>query len=73
MPTVVDAAGDVDTAAFRFNVERWMRTELIGVLALGSNGEAPLVDEHESDRVIAAARSVPMPCSCARRSSSRAR
>ncbi len=56
MPTVFDAAGDVDTAAFRFNVERWMRTELIGVLALGSNGEAPLVDEHESDRVIAAAR-----------------
>jgi len=56
MPTVFDAAGDVDTAAIRFNVERWMRTDLTGVLALGSNGEAPMLDEDEADRVVAATR-----------------
>jgi len=56
MPTVFDAAGDIDAAAIRFNVERWMRTDLTGVLALGSNGEAPMLDEDEADRVVAAAR-----------------
>lgn len=56
MPTVFDAAGDVDTAAIRFNVERWMRTDLVGVLALGSNGEATMLDEDEADRVVAATR-----------------
>jgi 4-hydroxy-2-oxoglutarate aldolase len=33
-----------------------MRTGLSGVVALGTNGEAALLDEDESDRVIAAAR-----------------
>lgn len=56
MPTVFDAAGDVDTSAIRANVARWMRTDLTGVLALGSNGEAPLLDEDEAERVVAAAR-----------------
>ncbi len=56
MPTVFDAAGDVDAAAIRFNVERWMRTDLVGVLALGSNGEAPCLDVDEGDRAVAAAR-----------------
>ena len=56
MPTVFDADGHVDAAAIRFNVERWMRTDLRGVLALGSNGEAPMLDEDESERVVAAAR-----------------
>lgn len=58
MPTVFDASGDVDAAAIRFNVERWMRTDLIGVLALGSNGEAPMLDDDECDRVVASAREV---------------
>lgn len=56
MPTAFDAAGEIDVAAIRENVERWMRTDLTGVLALGSNGEAPLLDDDEADRVIAAAR-----------------
>lgn len=56
MPTVFDAAGEVDAAAIRSNVEQWMRTDLVGVLALGSNGEAPLLDDEECDRVVAAAR-----------------
>jgi 4-hydroxy-2-oxoglutarate aldolase len=50
------AGGEVDVAAIRRNVEKWMHTGVGGVVALGSNGEAPLLDEDESDRVIGAAR-----------------
>jgi 4-hydroxy-2-oxoglutarate aldolase len=55
MPTpFVD--GEVDTRAIAFNIDRWMRAGLGGVVALGTNGESALVDEDESDRVIGAAR-----------------
>jgi 4-hydroxy-2-oxoglutarate aldolase len=47
---------DVDAAAIRANISKLMETGLGGIVALGSNGEAPLLDENESDRVIAAAR-----------------
>jgi dihydrodipicolinate synthase/N-acetylneuraminate lyase len=50
------ADDDVDVSAIAFNVSRWMDAGVGGVVALGSNGEAPLLDEDESDRVIAAAR-----------------
>jgi 4-hydroxy-2-oxoglutarate aldolase len=56
MPTVFDAAGRVDTRAIRDNVKYWMGTDLIGVLALGSNGEAPMLDDDESVAVVEAAR-----------------
>ena len=56
IPTNFDSAGNVDTRAIAANVTRWMKTGLSGVLALGSNGEAALLDETESDRVLAAAR-----------------
>jgi 4-hydroxy-2-oxoglutarate aldolase len=57
IPTPFDAAtGDVDVRALASNVRRWMGTGLSGLLALGSNGEAPLLDEGESDRVVAAVR-----------------
>jgi 4-hydroxy-2-oxoglutarate aldolase len=46
------AGGEVDGAAIRRNVARWMKTGIGGIVALGSNGEAPLLDEDESDRVI---------------------
>ena len=46
----------VDEAAMRANVARWMGTRVRGVVVLGSNGEAPLLDENESDAAIAAAR-----------------
>ena len=46
----------VDVAAMASNVERWMATRIRGVVVLGSNGEAPLLDEAESDAAIAAAR-----------------
>lgn len=48
--------GEVNTTAITRNVERWMRTGLGGIVALGTNGEAMLLDEDESDAVIAAAR-----------------
>lgn len=46
----------VDVAAMASNVERWMATRIRGVVVLGSNGEAPLLDEAESDAAIAAVR-----------------
>jgi 4-hydroxy-2-oxoglutarate aldolase len=50
--------GEVDPSAIRFNIERWMRAGLGGVVALGTNGESALLDEDECDRVIGAAREV---------------
>ena len=48
--------GEVDAAAIRWNVERWMQAGLGGVVALGTNGEAALLDESESDRVLGVCR-----------------
>lgn len=57
IPTLFDQdTGDVSPAAVTANVRSLMETPLAGVLALGSNGEAPLLTEAESDRVVAAAR-----------------
>ncbi len=50
------AGGAVDDAAIGRNVEHWLRAGLGGIVALGSNGEAPLLDDTESDRVVAATR-----------------
>lgn len=56
-PIPTPFAGDrVDVSAMASNVERWMATRIRGVVVLGSNGEAPLLDEAESDAAIAAAR-----------------
>lgn len=56
VPTPLDTRGDVDAARVRRAFERWVDTPLSGFVVLGSNGEAPLLDEHESEVVIAAAR-----------------
>lgn len=48
--------GRLDAAAMASNVRRWMATRVRGVVVLGSNGEAPLIDEAESDAAVAAAR-----------------
>ena len=53
IPTPFDAAGEVDLRALETNVRRWMTTGLAGILALGSNGEAALLDERESDAIVA--------------------
>ncbi len=46
----------IDAAGIRHNVDRWMKTGLRGILALGSNGEAAFVDEDEAELVVATAR-----------------
>jgi 4-hydroxy-2-oxoglutarate aldolase len=46
----------IDYRAARANAKRWMATGLRGMLVLGSNGEAPLVDADEASRLIAAVR-----------------
>lgn len=48
--------GEIDLPAVRSNIERWARAGVGGVVALGSNGEGPLLDEDESDRVLEASR-----------------
>ena len=55
MPTPF-SGGEVDTAAIGGNVSRWMAAGLGGVVALGTNGEAALLDEDESRRVVEAVR-----------------
>lgn len=54
--TPFTASGELDLAAVRFNVTRWMQTPLRGLVVLGSNGEAAYVDDDEAERVIATAR-----------------
>ena len=46
----------VDVVAMGSNVDRWMQTRIRGVVVLGSNGEAPFLNESESDATVAAAR-----------------
>jgi len=42
----------LDEQGLRANVARWMRTPLTGLVVLGSNGEAPQLDDDEADRVV---------------------
>jgi len=42
----------IDEDALRRNVAHWMTTSLTGLVVLGSNGEAPQLDDSEADRVI---------------------
>jgi 4-hydroxy-2-oxoglutarate aldolase len=42
----------VDEKALASNVKRWMTTPLTGLVVLGSNGEAPQLDDDEADRVV---------------------
>lgn len=50
-----------DPVALRHNIERWATTGLSGLVVLGSNGEAPQIDDDESDRIIATARELTPP------------
>src|SRR3989442_7777749 len=47
---------ELDETGLRRNVSQWMRTSLTGLVVLGSNGEAPQLDEAEADRAIAIVR-----------------
>jgi 4-hydroxy-2-oxoglutarate aldolase len=56
VPTPFDHEDRVDTARLQAALARWAAQPITGFVVLGSNGEAVLLDEAESDRVIAAAR-----------------
>jgi 4-hydroxy-2-oxoglutarate aldolase len=47
---------DIDWRGLSTNVARWMSTGIRGIVALGSNGEAPLIDASDAERLIAAIR-----------------
>lgn len=53
-PLATPFAGDgsLDTGALTRNVERYLRSPLSGLVVLGSNGEAPQLDDHEADLAI---------------------
>jgi len=46
----------IDHRALASNVAKWMKTRLAGLVVLGSNGEAPLLEDAESDAAIETAR-----------------
>lgn len=50
--TPFTSSDTIDEAGLRSNVARWMQSPLHGLVALGSNGEAPQLDDDEADRVI---------------------
>ncbi|MFI5179532.1 MAG: dihydrodipicolinate synthase family protein, partial [Vicinamibacterales bacterium] len=54
--TIFDASGRVDRRATADNVRQLMTTGLSGILALGSNGEAALLDDDEGEAVVEAVR-----------------
>ncbi len=56
--TPFDDRDEIDLAGLRSNLARWMATRVAGVVVLGSNGEAPLLSEDESVRMVAAAREI---------------
>ena len=55
IPTPFDQ-GELNVPALRANIEHWMRTSVAGLVVLGSNGEAPLLDEGEANAIVAEAR-----------------
>jgi len=55
IPTPFDH-DEVDLVSLGNNIERWMKTGLAGLVVLGSNGEAPLIEDEEAFRVLATAR-----------------
>jgi 4-hydroxy-2-oxoglutarate aldolase len=48
--------GAFDEEVMRANVARWMASPLTGLVVLGSNGEAPQLDDDEADRVVSTVR-----------------
>jgi 4-hydroxy-2-oxoglutarate aldolase len=56
IPTPFDDRDELDTTRLRAALARWMTRPLTGIVVLGSNGEAALMDDFEADRAIVAAR-----------------
>jgi 4-hydroxy-2-oxoglutarate aldolase len=61
IPTPFDTHGQVDLEALRANIARWNETGLAGYVALGTNGEAALLDDDESMDVIRTVRQAMAP------------
>jgi 4-hydroxy-2-oxoglutarate aldolase len=58
IPTPFDQRDEIDLGRLRAALAGWVSTPLAGFVVLGSNGEAALLDEDESDRVVGAAREI---------------
>ncbi len=56
LATPFAADGSLDERGLTANVERYLRSPLTGLVVLGSNGEAPQLDDVEADRAIAVVR-----------------
>src|SRR5256885_4363203 len=56
IPTPFDDRDRVDTSRLKKALTRWVARPLHGFVVLGSNGEAVLLDDFESDQAIVAAR-----------------
>jgi len=56
LATPFAADGSLDERGLAGNVARYMSSPLTGLVVLGSNGEAPQLDDEEADRAIAVAR-----------------
>ena len=52
LATPFAADGSLDVRALARNVEKYLRSPLTGLVVLGSNGEAPQLEEHEADLAI---------------------
>ena len=52
LATPFAADGSLDTRALARNVEKYLRSPLTGLVVLGSNGEAPQLEEDEADLAI---------------------
>src|SRR5258705_10249105 len=61
VPTPFDDQDHVDIRKLKTAFARWIKSPLSGFVVLGSNGEAALMDEDESDRVVGAAREIVPP------------
>jgi 4-hydroxy-2-oxoglutarate aldolase len=57
IPTPFREDDSVDEEGLRRNVARWIGTPLTGLVVLGSNGEAPQLEDAEADRIIDVVRS----------------
>lgn len=56
LATPFAADGSLDARALAGNVEKYLRSPLTGLVVLGSNGEAPQLEEHEADLAIKSVR-----------------
>ena len=56
IPTPFDDRDRVDTGRLKAALAKWIKRPLTGFVVLGSNGEAALMDDFESDQAIVASR-----------------